>query len=276
MITHPPTHLPQAAEYDILVMLDMHRLNEDFIPELWYDDKVRVDLPPPSPPTYSPNHHTTHPPYDSIAVQIAHPPTHPPTSSTVLHGRRQEGLGQPAHCRRRPLEPLCPRYVLPLSIPTLPPTHPNPITYTFVSSPTHSLAHSPKPTTHHLPLPTHRPQERAARARHLGLGQQADGKLFPFHPPIYPRHSSSFQPPLSPLSTQTHPTHLPTSRTGTRPPRTSLRTCTPSTLPTRAWSSSRARSWPTPPTTSSTPTTSGGGVTWKGPRSTLLTWAPRN
>lgn len=34
--------IDKAAEYDILVMLDMHRLNEDFIPELWFDDKYTM------------------------------------------------------------------------------------------------------------------------------------------------------------------------------------------------------------------------------------------
>lgn len=34
--------IDKAAEYDILIMLDMHRLNEDFIPELWYDDKYTM------------------------------------------------------------------------------------------------------------------------------------------------------------------------------------------------------------------------------------------
>lgn len=34
--------IDKAAEYDILVMLDMHRLNEDMIPELWYDDKYTM------------------------------------------------------------------------------------------------------------------------------------------------------------------------------------------------------------------------------------------
>lgn len=31
--------IDKAAEHDIMVMLDMHRLNEDFIPELWYNDE---------------------------------------------------------------------------------------------------------------------------------------------------------------------------------------------------------------------------------------------
>lgn len=35
--------IDKAAEYGILIMLDMHRLNEDFIPELWYDDKYSMD-----------------------------------------------------------------------------------------------------------------------------------------------------------------------------------------------------------------------------------------
>ena len=30
----------KAAEYDILIMLDFHRINEQFIPELWYDQEM--------------------------------------------------------------------------------------------------------------------------------------------------------------------------------------------------------------------------------------------
>jgi hypothetical protein len=35
--------ITKAAQYNILVMLDLHRLNDQFIPQLWYSDEHSVD-----------------------------------------------------------------------------------------------------------------------------------------------------------------------------------------------------------------------------------------
>lgn len=35
--------IDKAASYKILVMLDLHRLNDEFIPQLWYSEEHPVD-----------------------------------------------------------------------------------------------------------------------------------------------------------------------------------------------------------------------------------------
>lgn len=35
--------ITKAAKYNILVMLDLHRLNDQFIPQLWYSEEHSVD-----------------------------------------------------------------------------------------------------------------------------------------------------------------------------------------------------------------------------------------